>query len=147
LPEDVIDYLRRVDGDPGRAVVKLCATAGHPGVPDADAGIDDGPEIAEVGQARGLILLDPADVEGLPGVATIPFAGGRAFLALEPGQTVADLELALVDAIELGADGDDQRRAGLVQWRRALRTWRTDPGLRFRERIILVIERVRSRAT
>jgi hypothetical protein len=46
----------------------------------------------------------------LPGVDAIPLADGRAFLALEPGRGIADLELAILDRLEATAPGTPQRR-------------------------------------
>jgi len=146
LPEDVVDWLVAQDPDASRAIVRIYdELAGHPPEGPRRAS-ETGAEVVAVGHGRGLILVPPESVEGLPGVAAIPFVGGRAFLALEPGRTIADLELTVVDALEAVGNHDLDRRAALANLRAALRTWRTDPSLRFRERAIIVVERVRPRA-
>ena len=63
---------------------------------------------------------------------------GSAFLALEPGKGVADLELLVLDRL------DDQKiepdeRAALMELRALLKRWRQD-GLRFESRSIIVAQ-------
>ena len=143
LPEDVVAWLESIQTDLGRAVVMLYDAAAHRQTAPQTAGLT-GAEIVEVGEGRGLILVDPAVVRGLTGVATIPFSGGRAFLALEPAWTIADLELAVVDCLDGGVQ-DKQRRVALTSFRAQLREWRSDPSVRLKARSIIVVERGRAR--
>ena len=136
LPNDVVAWLESLDTDVARAIVRL-----H------DETLDRGPrrpgptppaaELVDVGEGRALIVVAPALVRGLAGVAAIPFGGGRAFLALEPGWTMADLELSVVDALERGAM-DAGNRDTLAEFREQLRGWRTDQSLALEPRAIIV---------
>jgi len=141
LPEDVVAWLESIHTDLGRAVVVLYDAAAHRQTAPQTAGLT-GAEIVEVGEGRGLILVDPALVRGLRGVAAIPFSGHRAFLALEPTWTIADLELAVVDCLD-GGMLDKQRRVALTSFRAQLRDWRTDPSTKMNARSIILVERRR----
>jgi len=139
LPHDVVDWLEAVDPDVGRAIVHLhdqnarrASRSPRPPSPDA--------ELVDVGEGRALIVVDPKLVRGLAGVAAIPFGEGRAFLALEPLWTMADLELSVVDALDRGV-ADAGRRAALVQFRDQLRAWRTDRSMTLAPRTIIVAGR------
>jgi hypothetical protein len=141
LPEDVVAWLGTIKTDLSRAVVGLYDAAAHRHTAPQAAG-STGAEIVEVGEGRGLILVNPELVRGLKGVATIPFSGGRAFLALEPAWSIADLELAVVDCLD-GRVQDKQRRVALTAFRAQLRAWRTDSSIRLHARSIIVVERRR----
>jgi len=82
-------------------------------------------------------VVHPGLVRGLAGVAAIPFGEGRAFLALEPSWTMADLELSVVDTLD-GGVSDAKRRADLAQFRDQLRAWRTDRSMTLEPRAIIV---------
>jgi hypothetical protein len=139
LPNDVVAWLEALDADVGRAIVRLHDDAVHR---DRRAPRPDPPaaEIADVGDGRGLIVVNPGLVRGLAGVAVIPFGEGRAFLALEPSWTLADLELSVVDALERSA-ADAPRRRELVEFREQLRSWRTDHAITMEPRAIIVAGR------
>jgi hypothetical protein len=139
LPNDVVAWLAAIDPDVGRAVVHLhdqtldrARRAPRPEPPSA--------ELVDVGDARALIVVDPKMVRGLTGVAAIPFGEGRAFLALEPSWTMADLELSVVDALERGV-ADTGRRSALAKFRDQLRGWRTDRSIALEPRAIIVASR------
>ena len=139
LPHDVVDWLASIDADVGRAIVRL---HDHTTRRDARAARPDPPsaELVDVGDARALIVVDPKMVRGLAGVAAIPFGEGRAFLALEPAWTMADLELSVVDALDRGV-ADAPRRVALVQFRDQLREWRNDRSMALEPRAIIVAGR------
>jgi hypothetical protein len=93
LPEDVISRLGDVDGDLGRAIVRLAMAArpSHEAV---------GVELATFG-SRAVIVITPGKVLArIPGVELVPLADGRALIALEDGTTEAQFELALRDLID-----------------------------------------------
>jgi hypothetical protein len=139
LPEDVLDRLRELHPDPAWAIVRLCErqplAAGDEPAPE-DAPVD----IALLARRRGLIVVDRQGFAGLPGVHLLPLSATRAFLALEPGRGLADLELAVADRLEEGPP--PQEREVLVELRHKLREWRGDPSWRFHTRTIIVAEQV-----
>ncbi len=76
----------------------------------------------------------------------MPLGAGRAFLALEPGKGIAELELAVVDRLEESGLEESEERI-LTSLRRHLRDWRQDKSLNFSARSIIVVERARRPAT
>ena len=136
LPNDVVSWLEALDPDVARAIVRLHDEALHRGPRPAPAK-KAAAELVDVGESRGLIVVDPALVRGLSGVAAIPFGEGRAFLALEPSWTMADLELSVVDYVERES-ADDARRADLMAFREQLREWRNDSSIMLEQRAIIV---------
>jgi hypothetical protein len=140
LPNDVVDWLASVDPDVGRAVVRLHdMMVARRGPREPDPAVVRS-ELVDVGDGRALIVVDPDLVQGLNGVAAIPFGEARAFLALEPSWTMADLELSVVDALDHDI-ADMKRRVALTEFRDQLRTWRTDRSMTFDTRTIIVAGR------
>lgn len=137
LPEDVVERLRQMGPDIAWAVVKLCERASRQdrrrAAPRPVA------DLVQLPSKRALILVQPEAFRNLPGVAVIPLADGRAFLALESGRGVAELELAVLDRLESPGVSDRERTA-LTTVRNQLRRWRQD-GIRFHARSIIVAER------
>lgn len=136
LPNDVVEWLESLDADIARAIVRVHDEStdreprkARPTPPAA--------ELVDVGEGRALIVVTPALVRGLAGVAAIPFGQGRAFLALEPAGTMADLELSVVDALERGAM-DAGHRDALAEFRGQLRGWRNDQSMALEPRAIIV---------
>jgi len=131
LPADVITWLSTIDDDLGWAIVKLHERA-------AKARGDDN-EVAHLVRFpgdRALILVRATLFKDMPGVSLIPLSDGRAFLALETGKGVADLELFVLDRL------DDRKitaaeRAALNKLRLLLKQWRQE-GNRFESRSIVV---------
>ena len=142
LPQSVINSLRNVDADLARAVVHLVRKDAHRKGPAADG---NDASLVSVGTRRALIAVDRHALPELPGVAMIPFSKTRAFMALSPGMTMADLELAVADYLDEFAPGPAVRRA-LLALRRQLRAWRKDPALQFETRSILVAESLPAKA-
>jgi hypothetical protein len=69
----------------------------------------------------------------------VPVSPTRAFLALEPGLGMSELELAVTDRLDEDAVDDREERA-LLRLRAQLRRWRRDRGLRFHTRAIIEVE-------
>lgn len=138
LPHDVLDWLRSINADPAWAIVSLfernTKRRRSRRLPRREA------ELAQVGRRRALIVVDHKSFPALPGVAVVPLAGDRAFLALEPGKGVTDLELAVLDRLEESSVNASERKM-LTELRHQLRAWRQDPSLRFYGRSIIVVER------
>lgn len=137
LPDDVVARLKQMGPDLGWAVVKLCERASKQ--ERRDEGSRPIADLVQLPSRRALILVRPDVFRNIPGVAVIPLADGRGFLALEPGRGVAELEIAVLDRLETTGIGEPERDA-LVAVRNMLRKWRQD-GIRFHARSIIVAER------
>lgn len=143
LPDDVVRGLRKVDPDVGWAIVTLFeksparATAESDGHPDV--------ELVTIADRRSLIVVNRAVINHLPGVNIVPLHGDRAFLALDPGRGMTDLELAVIDSLGDPAIAPRGRKA-LRNLRVQLRAWRHDPMLLLHTRSIIVVERLSRRA-
>jgi hypothetical protein len=144
LPEDAIKELHRVHHDIGWAIVKLLEGA-RPMA--ASTARDEQPdvELVEVGERRALIVINLEAFRTLPGVNIIPFSGNRAFLALDAGRGMSDLELAVIDRLGDPAIELRELRA-LMTLRAQLTSWRHDQAVQFHTRSIIVIEHLKSPA-
>jgi hypothetical protein len=140
LPEDAIRELHRVHHDIGWAIVKLLEAARPMSAANAR---DEQPdvELVDVGERRALIVINLEAFRTLPGVNIIPFSGNRAFLALDNGRGMSDLELAVIDRLGDPAIESRERRA-LTTLRGQLTGWRRDRRVQFYTRSIIVIERL-----
>jgi hypothetical protein len=131
LPRDVVDWLETIDDDLGWALVKLHERATKTrSAPTAVA------QLVRFPGDRALIIVRSDLIHEFPGVSLIPLSDGRAFLALETGKGVADLELSVLDRLE------DQRidaieRGALMELRQLLRQWRRE-GIRFASQSVIV---------
>ncbi len=138
LPADVIRGLQKVHSDVGWAIVTMFEKSR----PRADATSEPSPdvELVEVGDRRSLIVVNREVVRRLRGVSIVPLHGDRAFLALDDGHGMSDLELAVIDGLE-----DDtlelREKKALQALRAQLKAWRNDRTLRFHVRSIIVVER------
>lgn len=139
LPEDVLAWLRSLDPDPARAIVRLF-DQGHPR-PEEVPGDAPLADIVVLTRRRGLIVVDRRAFAGLPDVDLLPLDATRAFLALEVGSGLADLELAIADRLDEVPAGSE--RESLSELRARLREWRRDPAWTFEARSILVAEQRR----
>jgi hypothetical protein len=137
LPVDVLRGLRRVDRDLARAIVRVFEGAANPADELAED-LQPDAELVKIADRRSLIVVNSAVIRSLPGVSIVPLDGTRAFLALEPGRGVSDLELAVIDRLDDAVQ--PRERQALEQLRRQLRAWRRDPALRFHGRAIIVVE-------
>src|SRR5262245_32204224 len=137
LPEDVVVGLRRIDADLAWAVVRLYERdAGRARVPRPERAVA---ELVRIADRRSLIVVSRAELMRLPGVTMVPVSATRAFLSLEPGLGMSDLELAVNDRLEKpGLDEGEQRALGRL--RAQLRRWRRDRTLRFHTRAIIEVE-------
>jgi hypothetical protein len=140
LPDDVVEWLQAINEDPAWAIVSLFeqqhrrSPAREPSHPDV--------QLVEIGPRRALIVVPQSAFVALPGVSVVPLGAGRAFLALEPGKGIAELELAVIDRLEESGLDESEARI-LTGLRRHLRDWRQDKALNFSARSIIVVERSR----
>jgi hypothetical protein len=138
VPDDVREWLESVHPDPGWALVALFEAATAPRRASGEVRPAPVAEIALLAGRRGLIVVDRKAVPAIPGVALIPLSDTQAFLALEPGRGLADVELAVIDALEEGQLVEG--RAALSKLRDLLRKWRNDPLWHFEPRTVVVAE-------
>ena len=139
LPEAVIQGLRGIDADLGWAIVRLFERD-TPAAPPAVNGRSPEAALVAIGDGRSLIVVNRTMLRHLPGVHIIPLSDTRAFLALEHGRGMPDLELAVIDRLEHGRIGSREREA-LELLRAKLREWRQDRRLTFSTRAIIEVER------
>ena len=144
LPDDVVEWLQEINPDPAWAIVSLFEQQ-HRRPPARETTHPD-VQLVEVGPRRALIVVQQSAFVALPGVSVVPLGAGRAFLALEPGKGIAELELAVIDRLE-ETELDESEARILTSLRRHLRDWRTDKALHFSTRSIIVVERARRAAT
>ena len=127
---------KKLNRDVSWAIVSLLDRGRSRGTVERPAG---DVELVEIADRRSLIVINQNVVKRIPGIHVIPLNGERSFLALEAGQGIADLELAVVDRLESPALGGRERQA-LNELRTRLRGWRRDRGLRMQSRSIIVVE-------
>jgi hypothetical protein len=139
LPAEVVDALQGIHSDLGWAVVSLVEKTARS--PRSRASAEEA-HLVEIGEGRSLIAVDAARFQGLPGVQVVAFSATEAFLALEPGRGMADLELAVIDRLERLGPGEERR--AWERLRNRLRRWRRDRHLRFENRSIILVGRDRS---
>jgi len=131
LPGDVIAWLATIDDDLGWALVKLYERATKARPAQAEVA-----QLVRFPGDRALIIVRADLFKEMPGISLIPLSDGRAFLALETGKGVADLELIVIDRID-DPRVDNAERAALNKLRLLLKQWRQE-GIRFESRSIVV---------
>ena len=140
LPEEVVRGLRAQHPDLAWAIVTMFEKRRPAAAGEAQRDV----ELVTIAGRRSLIVVNRSVFKSLPGVQIVPLSAHRAFLALDPGQGMGDLEVAVIDRMERTTTGQRERKA-LAGMRSTLRRWRHDRTLRFRTRAIIVVERVRAR--
>ena len=140
LPDEVVRGLRRVHSDLGWAIVTLFEKA-SPRISSVAEPRPDA-ELVTIGQRRSLIVVNRAVFKSLPGINIIPLHGDSAFLALDLGRGMTDLELAVIDSLD-DPSVDARERKALRKLRSQLRNWRQDRALQFHSRAIIVVEQRR----
>ena len=142
LPHEVIRTLRKVHSDLGWAIVALVEKTGLPSrLAEAPAEA----ELVEMGAGVCLIVVNSDILRGLPGVQMIPLSRTQAFLALEPGRGMADLELAVLDRLERLRPGSREKPA-MLRFRDRLRKWRRAPHWDFHGRTVILASPRRGKA-
>lgn len=137
LPGDVVDWLHSLHDDMAWAIVALFERRGA--VQRSNRLEKAVAELVQLPGRRALILVRPDLLRHVSGVAVVPLSDGRAFIALDAGGGVADLELAVLDRLDSHGVGAPER-AQLTEFRQLIRNWRKQ-GLKFQPRAILVVER------
>jgi len=131
LPSRLVDLLRAEDPDLSRAVSN---------------GLEPNPvprrlivDVMRVGRRESLIIINPTLLPTLRDCSFIRLAADRAFIALKPSGTLADLALAVADRLE-DADITRQQRTALRALRRVLRTWRLDRKVNVTHKAIVILD-------
>jgi hypothetical protein len=96
-------------------------------------------DVMRVGRRESLIIINPTLLPTLRDCSFIRLAADRAFIALKPSGTLADLALAVADGLE-DADVTRQQKAALRALRRALRTWRLDRKVKVTHKAIVILD-------
>ena len=131
--------LRKLDPDVGWAIVALFEKSPARTAVEPDAQPDV--ELVAIADRRSLIVVNRAVINHLRDVNIVPLHGDRAFLALDAGRGMTDLELAVIDSLD-DPSVEPRERKALQTLRAQLRTWRRDRTLRFHSRSIIVVERL-----
>ena len=132
LPEPVLESLRLLDPDLGRAIVRLAqplvGSRPHPAA-----------ELATFGR-RSVIVVNPsATLEKHAGVDLVHLPDGRALISFDQATTIPQLELVIADALEdLRLSGEDRNVFESV--RDILRDARRSERVALESRNIIVIE-------
>jgi hypothetical protein len=138
LPEDAVRALQKINQDLAWAILALLDKHPPPRAVPAPPRAD----LVTIAGQHSLIVVNRAELRELPGVELVPLDGNRAFLALEPGRGMADLEVAVIDRLQMRGGSDRERRA-LTDLLRRLRTWRRSGEFLFHTRAIIVVERIK----
>jgi hypothetical protein len=131
--------LRKIDPDVGWAIVALFEKSPARAAAEPDAQPDV--ELVAIADRRSLIVVNRAVINHLRDVNIVPLHDDRAFLALDAGRGMTDLELAVIDSLD-DPSLEPRERKALLTLRAQLRTWRLDGSLRFHSRSIIVVERL-----
>jgi hypothetical protein len=134
LPDDVIEALSAINLDISRAVVQL-HEARKRGSPPLPAPV----ELSDYGRGSLILITPGRALRTIRGLDLIPLSDGRALIALDEPLSLAGLELALRDALEVHEHPDSEHRA-LASIVEILRGTRRSRGARLRTRTIVVIE-------
>jgi hypothetical protein len=133
LPEDVLDRLRSLDADLGRAIVALVEQQTSPHAHTLAPA-----ELTSYGN-HAVIVVDQATVlKQLPGVQLVPTGNGRALISLDHPNSIPRLELHVRDAMD--SDISTKERQTLEALAGILRHARSSPGVTLQERSIIVLE-------
>jgi hypothetical protein len=143
LPEDVIRGLRRVHPDIAWAIVTLFEKRPNR---SPDEGTQPDAALVTIAERRSLIVVNRAVFKSLPGISIIPLSANKAFLALDVGRGMTDLELAVIDRLD-DPSIERRERMALKVLRAQLKAWRHDRTLRIHTRAIIVVERLTRAAT
>lgn len=136
LPEDVIAALSRVDGDLGRAVVRVTQPL------MADLSRRPPAELSKHGQ-RAVIVIKPLPaLHRIPGVTLVPLPDGRALISLAASMSVFEFELRLRDAIE---EAQGQEKTELAAIGAILEAARRTHGVAMQQPSIIVLQSSRHR--
>src|SRR3954468_9570084 len=139
LPEPVLEALAALDGDLGRAIVRLAQPILGPPPPPPAAPPPPPPELATFGRHSVIVVNPTRTLEKRMGVDLLHLPDGRALIAFEEPATIAGLELVLEDALEEPALPPTDRDVfeAIVS---ILRTARRSDGVALLQKTVIVLE-------
>ncbi len=143
LPNDVLQWLHGIHPDAGWALVLLHERLVLGKAPKTHAKRPEA-ELVQLTPRQALIVVSAAALRGVKGLTILPMARGRAFLALENGHGIADLELAIRDRLEDEAVRGPQR-AALIQVCEQVKEWRISRSWRVKSKSIILVEHRRTK--
>lgn len=139
LPEDVLEQLSAVDDDLGRAIVKVVERRPARRAPAARPA-----EIARYGTHGVIVVTAVKPLKRLRGVQLVPIGDGRCLISLQPGHSIAQLEIDIRDVLDRGGMTSRERET-LEGIARILRETRISHIATPEERTIIVLESRRQR--
>lgn len=140
IPDDVMHWLRSIHSDPGWAIVALHQRLTSGKAPSTAAAHVSGAELVQLTPKRALIVVRPSTLRGVKDISILPLSQGRAFVALENGRGLADLEVAILDRLDDQTVPRQQREA-LMRVRDQVKAWRQSKNWRVTSRSIILLER------
>jgi hypothetical protein len=139
LPDEVVKGLKKIHPDLAWAIVTLFEKSPKASAAPVSNHQPDA-ELVKIAERRSLIVVNRAAFRSLPGINIVPLDATHAFLALDAGKGLADLELTVVDRLE-GKNLLPRERKALAALRDQLSGWRHDRSLTFHSRAVIVVER------
>lgn len=105
LPKSTLDYLRSIDDDRAKAIVKA-VNATVAGEATQGAGV----EVVEMAPGTGFLIVPPnRSLRGIPWLTMVEVAPMRHMLAIAPGTSIEKVEVALSDLIHVAeTDAPDE---------------------------------------
>jgi hypothetical protein len=134
LPDDVLAALTSVDGDVGRAVVRLS----QPLI--GETAVRPPAELSKCGAAAVIVANPVAALERMSGVVLLRLPDGRALISLDPTMSVAEFELKVRDAMDEGIQLGVRERGVLASIAEILRTARQTKGISVHQRSLIVLQ-------
>jgi len=141
LPEDVLERLGAVHADLAQAIVNLVE-----GRPRSRARRRQSAELCTYGKHAVIVVTPVKALKRLAGVQLVPIGDGHALISLESPLSIAQLELALLDA-QGGEEVGGAERQTLQVIADILRSARLSRSTKLTERTIIVLESMRDRRT
>ncbi len=116
LPERILSFLRRVDKDRAKAIVKCAEALGQTSFEDKKQ-----VETIQVFDGRGILVIGPcASLAKLPGLRLVEIAPLRFLLVIMSGYSSHSLELDIMDLLEELAPEETEERSLLNALRQEL---------------------------
>ncbi len=135
LPEDTLALLSAIDGDRARAIVRATEYA------SAQYGGDDPSVKMQAVSPNTAVITVPESptLSALDGLTLIQISPSRYLIVVEPGTSLVQVEISILDALESLPDTDTRDRSVLSELLRSLRASRRTERARTGELILVEI--------